>query len=276
MWVLSFVCLGASAGARVASGAPAPKVAKVTRADAARAEIDALALALSGPDEEAAGKAAAALGELADPMAHEALLDGLAFGLRTPVALEALLALAKHPAPPDVISMKRYAGHHNPSVRGTAIAAIAKYPDPAAHAVVVLGLHDPAGGVRTAAADAASKGHVREAIEPLLALLARGEASAARALAELADADLVRKLGDQLGKVPDSTLALCLGIVLRRPDFGPDTERVEVIRAIAKITDQAALAALTDYIDATPKNPPRPSRTEAEKIVEARLSGGGK
>ncbi len=272
MWVLSFACACAS----VASGAPAPKAPKVTKADRAKAEVDALALALSGADEEAAAKAADALGDLGDPTAHEALLDGLAFGLRTPVAIEAMLALAKHPAPPDVASLKRYAGHHNPSVRGTAIAALAKYPDPAAHAVVVLGLHDPAGVVRNAAADAASKGRMREAIEPLLALLARGEDSAARALAAMADADLVRKIGDQLGKVPDPSLALCLGLVLRRPDFGPDTERVEVVRAIAKITDQAAVNALTDYIDATPKNPPRPSRSEAEKVVEARLSGGAK
>lgn len=270
--MLSFAC----ACARVASGAPAPKVAKITTADKAKAEIGALALALSGADEAAAGKAADALGELADPAAHDALLDGLAFGLRTHVAVEALLALSKHPAPPDVSSMKRYTGHHNPSVRGTAIAALAKYPDPAAHAVVVLGLHDPAGVVRHAAADAASKGHMREAIEPLLALLARGEDSAARALAEMADAALVRRIGDQLGKVPDSSLALCLGLVLRRQDFGPDTERVEVVRAIAKITDRSAVDALTDYIDATPKKPPRPSRTEAEKVVEARLAGGSK
>jgi len=270
MWVLSFACACASvAGA-------APKPATITKADKTKAEIDSLALALSGSDEEAAAKAAAALGELADPAAHEAVLDGLAFGLRTPVAVEALLALSKHPAPPDVSSLKRYAGHHNPSVRGTAIAALAKYPDPAAHAVVVQGLHDMAGVVRNAAADAASKGHMREAIEPLLALLARGEESAARALAAMADAALVRRIGDQLGKVPDPALALCLGLVLRRPDFGPDTERVEVVRAIAKITDQSAVNALTDYLDATPKNPPRPSRTEAEKVVEARLSGGAK
>jgi HEAT repeat protein len=185
-----------------------------------------------------------------------------------------LAALPKHPAPPDVASLKRYAGHHNPSVRGTAIASLATYPDPVAHGVVVQGLHDPAGVVRNAAAAAAAKAHVREAVPALFELLALGEESAARALADMADADLVRKIGDQLGKVPDTALALCLGLVLRRADFGPDAERVEVVRAIAKITDQAAVNVLTDYIDATPKNPPRQSRAEAEKIVEARLGGG--
>jgi HEAT repeat protein len=239
-----------------------------------KAEIAQLLLVLDGVDDEAAAKAAEALGDMTDPAAHDALLDALAYGLRPDVAIDALGALPKHPAPPDVASLKRYAGHHNPSVRGTAIAALSTYPDPVAHGVVVQGLHDPAGVVRTAAAGAAAKAHVREAIPALFQLLALGEESAARALAAMADADLVRKIGDQLGKVPDTALAQCLGLILRRPEFGPDAERVEVVRAIAKITDQAAVNVLTDYIDATPKNPPRQSRAEAEKIVEARLGGG--
>ncbi len=52
---------------------------------------------------------------------------------------------------------------------------------------------------------------MREAIEPLFALLARGEDASARALAELADADLARKIGDRLGKVPDAQLATLPG-----------------------------------------------------------------
>jgi HEAT repeat protein len=115
---------------------------------------------------------------------------------------------------------------------------------------------------------------VREAQPALFELLERGEESAARALAQLADPDLARKIGDELGKVPDKTLAICLGAILKRSDFGPDPARVEVVRALAKITDAAAVTALTDYIDATPKNPVRPSRNEAEKIVEARVGGG--
>jgi hypothetical protein len=52
--------------------------------------------------------------------------------------------------------------------------------------------------------------------------------------------------------------------------------RVEVVRALGKIQDQSALNALSDYVDATPKNPVRPSRDEAQKMVEARLGGGAK
>jgi HEAT repeat protein len=169
--------------------------------------------------------------------------------------------------------LARYAGHHAPNVRAAALAAIATYPDPAARAVVVAGLHDPVASVRAAAASAAAAGRVREAEDALFALLAKGEASAALALAGLADADLSRKIADHFGQVPEASLAACLGAILRRVDFGPDTARVEVVRALGKLTDPSATHALTDYIDATPKNPPRPSRAEAEKLVEARVGG---
>ena len=149
-------------------------------------------------------------------------------------------------------------------MRGFVFAALAMYPDPIAHAAVVAGLHDAVGIVRGAAASAAAKGHVREAIDALFELLARGEEPAARALAAMADPELARRIGDQLGKVPDASLALCLGLVLKRADFGPDPARVDLVRAIAKIADPAAVTALTDYLDATPKNPPRPSRAEAQ------------
>src|SRR5437762_2484626 len=81
-----------------------------------------------------------------------------------------------------------------------------------------------------------------------------------RALAQMADVELARKLGDQLGKMPDAILAQTLGLVLKRADFGPDPARVDLVHAIGKIQDPAAVSALTDYVDATPKNPPRQSR----------------
>ena len=230
--------------------------------------------ALAGANPAEAAKAAEALGGDPTPAAHDALLDALALGLPPEVAVTAFNALVQHPAPPDVIALRRYAGHHNPVVRGSAIGALASYPDPAAHAAVVTGLHDALATVRGAAAGAAARGRVRDAVPALVQLLAKGEEPAARALAALADADLARKIGDQLGQVPDAALAICLGQILRRADFGPDPARVEVVRAIAKIADSAAVSALTDYLDVTPKNPPRPSRQEAEKIVEARLGGG--
>jgi HEAT repeat protein len=273
MWLVAGVAcaLAGPAGAQPAA-APAKKAAPLHRPS--KAELPGLATALSGTNPDEAAKAAESLGAATEPAAHDALLDALAMGLPAQPAAAAVAALAQHPAPPDVPALRRYAGHRNTAVRSAALQTLALYPDPAAHAAIVLGLKDSSPLVRGAAAAAAAKGHVREALEPLFELLARGEEPAARALAALADPDLARKIGDQLGRVPEATLAICLGAILKRPDFGPDPARVEVVRALAKIADQAALNALTDYLDATPKNPVRPSRQEAEKLVEARLGGG--
>jgi HEAT repeats len=227
--------------------------------------------ALNGVDAEAAARAADALGASTQPAAHDALLDALALGLPPTVTTNAFAALVKHPAPPDVGALERYAKHHTPAVRGAALGALAMYPGPDAKAAVIAGLSDPVATVRAAAAAAAGKGRIRSAVEPLLKLLAKGEEPAARALAAMADSELARKLGDQLGKVPEASLALALGTILVRTDFGPDTERVEIVRAIAKINDSSAVTVLLAYLDATPKNPPRPSRQEAQGVVDARL-----
>jgi HEAT repeat protein len=264
------VVLALAGAGTLATAHGAPRAASKKKLD----EVAPQATALNGADVEAAAKAATALGAMTDPAAHEALLDGLALGLPPAVAVPALAALAQRPAPPDIASLRRYAGDHDPTVRSAAIAVLALYPDPAAHAAVVAARHDPVDTVRAAAANAAAQGRIRESVEPLLALLALGEEPAARALAALADVELARVIGEHLGQVPDATLALCLGLILKRPDFGPDTARVQVVRAIGKIQGTEAITALTDYVDATPKNPPRPSRHEAESIVEARLGGG--
>ncbi|MBA3540276.1 MAG: HEAT repeat domain-containing protein [Deltaproteobacteria bacterium] len=258
-----------SAVAQPAKGRPAPAPRKPPPAK----DIAPHVTALWGTDVEAAAKGALNLGLTDSAAAHEALLDALALGLAPSVATEAISALVLHPAPPDVLHLRRYANHRNPNVRSVAVASLAMYPDPKAHAAVVAALHDSASVVRAAGAMAAGRGKIKAAIPDLFALLARGEESAARGLAQIADPDLARKIADELGKVPDASLALCLGLVLKRSDFGPDTARVEVVRAIGKIQDKAAITALTEYIDATPKTPPRASRQEAEAIVGAR---GGK
>lgn len=229
---------------------------------------------LNGTDDDAAIAAAATLGASEQPAAHDALLDALAFGLPPRVAIACATALTQHPAPADVAALVRYAHHHSPTVRSAALGALASYPDPNARAAIAAALHDGAGLVRTAAAAAAAKGRVRDAVEPMLELLAKGEESSARALAAIADPDLARKLADHYGKVPDASLALALGLILKRADFGPDPARVEIVRAMAKIQDPTATNQLKDYLDSTPKNPPRPSRQEAELVVNARTGGG--
>jgi HEAT repeat protein len=251
----------------VATAAPAKRDAKAPDLAAAIAQ-------LTDVDPEVAGHAAEALGASDQPAAHDALLDALAFGMPGSVATVAIEQLVKHPAPPDVVAIIRYAHHHDPAVRGAAVGALAAYPAPEAQQAMIAALHDPAGMVRTNAATAVARAHVRAAVEPLFQLLAKGEDPAARALAQMADPELAAKIADHLGQVPDPQLALCLGLVLGRADFGPDPARVEVVRALAKIQDRAALDALGAYVDKTPKNPPRPSRAEAERFLSERTGGG--
>ncbi|MBA2540525.1 MAG: HEAT repeat domain-containing protein [Deltaproteobacteria bacterium] len=262
-----------------AKKAPVPKAPKPPKKEAKggkRADLAPDIAALSGADTEMAIKAAEMLGRADEPAAHDALLDALAFGLPARVAITAVGALTLHPAPTDVAALKRYAGHHTPTVRSAAVTALSAYPDPAARGAIVAALHDPSGAVRAAAAGAAGKGRVRDAVESLLKLLAKGEEASARALAQLADTDLARKIADHYGKVPDASLALTLGLILKRQDFGPDPAKVEIVRAMAKIQDAAAVNQLKDYVDTTPKTPPKPSRQEAQMVIEARVGGGGK
>ncbi len=270
LWVgLAIVIAGSSTSA---TGQPAKKAGPKGAAKKVDVSAEAIA-ALGGSDFEAAAKAAELLGANPQPAAHDALLDALALGLPGAVAVPAIAALVTHPAPPDVLALRRYAGHANPSVRSAAISALASYPNPAAHAAVAAGLRDPVGSVRGVSAAAAGRARVKVAIEPMLLLLAKGEEASARGLAQLADPDLARKIADLLGKVPDATLVIALGAMLKRADFGSDAVKVELVRAIGKIQDPSAVTALTDYIDATPKTPVRTSRQEAVLIVEARMGG---
>lgn len=250
---------------------PAPRPARRTKKPPA--DLDATVAALANANVEVAAAAAEKLAGYDHPAAHEALLDALALGVPPSVAAPVLAAVAARPAPTDIASLARYAGHRNPAVRSPALDALARYADPAARAAVVAGLRDRAGTVRAAAAAAIGRAKLIEAADPLLVLLARGEEAAARSLAALADPELARRIAEHFGKVPEPTLALCLGAILKRPDFGPDTARVEVVRAIGKIQDAAAIAALTDYIDSVPKNQQRPSKQEASAMVDARLGG---
>lgn len=246
---------------------PGPKNKKPAKVDVAAAKT-----ALLGTDEAKAGAAADQLGSVKEQAAHDALLDALSSGLSIAVAPKALAGLVTAPAPADVGVIRIYSKHRSPEVRAAADAALAGYPE--GRKLLVRALGDTKPNVRAAAAQALAKAKAREGTERLFALLARGDDGAVTALGEMADPEMARAIGEELGKVPDSALAKCLGIVLKRTDFGPDEARVQVVRAIAKIAGTDAVNALSDYVEATPAKPPRPSRKEAEQILQARLGGG--
>jgi HEAT repeat protein len=237
-------------------------------------DLAPLRSALVGADLDAASRAASALGDLADPAAHDVLIEALATGLHPRVATAALAAVAARPAPADPLVLRLYAVHRNPEARAAALIALGAHAgdaDGKTMSVTALGDEEPV--VRTAAARAAAAARLTVAAPRLLALLARGDAGAGPALAAIADADLARRIAELLGRAPDALLAQCLGALLGRADFGPDAARVQVVRALAKVPGPEAITALTDYIEAVPAKPARGSRREAEQALEVRRGG---
>jgi hypothetical protein len=101
-------------------------------------------------------------------------------------------------------------------------------------------------------------------------LLERQDPSAPAAVAAIASPELVHRLAERIGPIPDGLLCDTFGEILKRPDFGPDQLRVEIVKTLQKIPVDASTVALQEYIQATAKDPKRASRLEAEAIVKQR------
>ena len=237
-------------------------------------EVAEAAKALAGADLDAAGKAAGALGRDKSQAGLDALLDALALGLHPQVAIAALDGLAARKKAAALDTLVAYREHRNPKVRASAIGALAALDDRRVDKHILAALHDGDVKVRAAAAGAVAQRKLRGGVEALLQLLVKGDEASAPALAALADPELARKVAETIGKAPDPLVSRCLGAMLARPDFKPDGARVELVRALGRIEAEEALEQLKLYVASVPKNPPRPSRKEAEQLIQVKLGGG--
>jgi HEAT repeat protein len=236
------------------------------------AEIDNLKQQLAHEDDGKAEDAAKRLGELTDAKAIDALLDGLAVGASPKVQAAMLSALAGKKDARAVEVLKHYCKNRNPEVRKKAVMALAELGDARGVPTLLETLSDPVEDVRATAAVALAKRKERSAEGRLLKLLAHKDAAAAPALAAIATPDLAHRLAEMVGSVPDALLCTTLGEILKRPDFGPEPIRVEVVKTLAKVPGADSTSALIEYVAATEKDKMRPSRVEAQKIVEQRSS----
>jgi HEAT repeat protein len=239
------------------------------------AEIDNLKQQLAHEEDGKAEDAAKRLGELGDAKAIDALLDGLAVGASPKVQAAMLSALAGQKSKTDMRPLevlKHYCKNRNPEVRKKAVMALAELGDARGVPTLLETLSDPVEEVRAAAAIALAKRKERSAEGRLLKLLAHKDAAAAPALAAIATPDLAHRLAEMVGSVPDALLCTTLGEILKRPDFGPEPIRVEVVKTLAKVPGVDSTSALIEYVAATEKDKMRPSRVEAQKIVEQRSS----
>lgn len=268
-------------------------------ADAFAALVADLRRSGSPSEEQAAATAAQKLGGLASPAANEVLLGELSTGLPPKVAMAALDALAAQKTAAveaqllPVLSL--YAHHRNADLRGRAVTAVAALPvSPAASATVVpllIGaLGDASSEVRAVAAQALGGRHEKSAEPALIKLLLRKDPAAPAALGQVGGADTARALSEMIGNVPDRMILETLGELLKRPDFGPEQVRVQVVKTIGKMPGSQTLDILTDYVKQTApagagggqagakpgkdaaKEAPRPSRIEAQKIIEQRTA----
>jgi HEAT repeat protein len=235
------------------------------------AEIKAAAAALAAPEVDAAIAAATRLGEVSNRSAIAVLARALEVGLAPRVSLAALESLAGRADSRALGALAVYAQHRRPEHRAAALVALGSVRDRRAEPVIVGGLSDNKIAVRKAAAGAVAARKIRAGISPLLALLDRGDAAAAPALAAIGGADIARKVAERIGQAPDKVIGECLGDMLLRTDFGPDAIRLEVVLALAKIADDVVVEKLTAYVANTPDKPPRRSRAEAERVLGERL-----
>jgi len=253
----------------------------------------------SPSDEQAAVAAAQKLGTMTAPAATEALLTELATGLSPKVATAALDALiAQKPAAADtqllpVLSL--YARHRNAELRRRAVTAIAALPDTTGASqvvpILISALGDGSADVRQVAAQSLGARHEKTAEPALIKLLLRKDPAAPAALGQVGGADTARALSEMIGNVPDRMILETLGELLKRPDFGPEQVRVQVVKTIGKMPGSQTLDILSDYVKQTApgaaqaggkvaakagkeagKDAPRPSRVEAQKIIEQRTA----
>jgi len=221
-------------------------------------------------EDTRAEEAAKQLAASKDAKATEAILDLLALGAPPKHALVLLGGLAGHRDARSLELLSLFTKNRNGDVRRRALALVGALPDARAVPILIDGLSDSSPEIRAEAAGALGKRKERSAEAKLLLLLERKDPSAPAALAAIATPELAHRLGEKIGPIPDALLCDTFGEILKRADFGPDPVRVEIVKTLAKIPTDESTLALQEYLQASQKDAKRPSRVEAEKIVEQR------
>jgi HEAT repeat protein len=262
----------AKKGAPPAQGSDAKKAAP----SIPKEKLEKVREILLDDDDAAAIDAAKALGLSGAANAIEPLVELLAVGAspaRTEAALDALAALAV-PSTLDVLEV--YAGNRTPDVRRRAIKALGAIKDDRAVAPLLTALGDGAPDVRAAAADALAARKETKAGPRLLLLVKRNDVGAAPALGQLATPELVPQLAELQGSVDDAVVAAALGEYIKREDVS-DRLRVDVIHTMARLSGDATTASLIEYLATIPAKDERPSKKEAQKVVDDKgAKGAGK
>jgi len=232
-------------------------------------KLDKLRAQLFEGDATAFVAAARELGESGATNAAAPLGDLLATGTTPERSAAALDALAKLADVRSIELLELYAGHRSPDLRRLAVRGLGAIADARVVPALLDRLGDSAPDVRTAAAEALAARKERRATARLLLLVKRNDAGAAGPLGALATPDMIPALAELQGSIDDGVLATALGEYVKRDEVA-DALRVDVLRTINKLPGAAATTALVEYLASIPAHADRPSKKEAQKMVEDR------
>jgi HEAT repeat protein len=223
---------------------------------------------LASEDDDVAISAAKRLGEAGGATA---LVSALALGLRPVVAAEALTAIGKSRDTKVVAALSLYAGNTNLPVRLAAVKALGQQTDPKTIDLLLERLGDSQPQVRAAAAEALSGRKVARAYPRLFLLVSRNDAGAAGPLGTLIPPSDIPRLAELHGRIDDNVLATALGEFLKRPEV-PDRLRLDVVKTVGRLPGAGATAALVEYLASVPDKDRRPSKDEAQRLIDQRGS----
>jgi HEAT repeat protein len=243
--------------------------AKPTRATLGPEALDKLRELLAGTDQATVISATTALSESSATNAALPLIEMLAAGTGPPAAIAAIDALRKLRDPSSIDVLVLYASNRSPDMRRHAVEALGGFADARVVPTLVERLGDAAPDVRGAAAEAlATRGNKASATR-LLALLKRNDASAAAPLGAIAPVSLLPAIAELQGSIDDGNLATALGELVKRQDVA-EPVRVDIVKTLARISGAASTTALIEYIATLPTADGRPSKVEAQKVIDER------
>jgi len=232
--------------------------------------VDKLKADLYGDNLNRAVAAASALGSLKSPLALDALMAALQLGTPPQLTNALLEAVALHKNPTSIDLLNAYTKHRRQEIRRGAIKALGSIKDPKVVPILIDALSDSNPMVRARAARILGERKERRAERPLFMMLRRKDTAAAIPLGTVGSVETARHLGELLGELPGHALANALGTMLLRKDFGPDSLRNEVVKALGRISDKESTAALAEYVASIPPSELRLSKNTAKQLLEER------
>lgn len=234
-------------------------------------EVQLLLGALVGTDEDAATAAAIKLGEQGggNVAAVDALVETLALGTTPSLAVHLLKALGKCKHPKSLQILALFAANRHSEIRVAAIGALEGMREDGAAGVLIERLGDQDASVRAVAASALAARKDTRASARLWALVQKSDVGAGAPFGQLGALDFAAKVAELRGTIDDVTLSNALGEFLKRPD-APDRLRIDLVRTLGRVPGAEATTALVEYLATVPEGEARPSKQEAETLIEQR------